>query len=181
MHFRTYRQMSGARRGTCLQPDSPFVWTTVESRSRCDFARASSAIFRHFTKLFFSLVAMECLTCSLAVLRLRLGSRGRSTRCVLDGVRRLYKPAATSIRDCSAFRIVPFAEYREFGTVNELAYPDRRRGETAVGKRCRGARQALQAGIDPKRRDAEVPKLRPVAQLQTEISVNEWAGEGAEK
>lgn len=39
---------------------------------------------------------------------------------------------------------------------------------------------ALQTGIASKRRDAEVLKSRPVAELQTEKRVNEWAGEGAE-
>ena len=37
-----------------------------------------------------------------------------------------------------------------------------------------------QVGICSKRRDAEVPKLRPVAELRTEIGVNERAGEGAD-
>lgn len=64
--------------------------------------------------------------------------------------------------------------------VNHDVVSIQRRGETVAGKPRRGARLAVQIGICRKRRDAEVPKLRPVAQLQTEISVNEWAGEGAE-
>lgn len=65
--------------------------------------------------------------------------------------------------------------------VNQFLVSVRRRGETASGKRRRGARLALQAGIDWKRRDAEVPKTRPVAELRTERDVNERAGKGAEK
>ncbi len=52
--------------------------------------------------------------------------------------------------------------------VNQLRVSFRRRGETASGKRHRGARLAIQAGIGTKRRDAGVPKLRPVAELRTE-------------
>ncbi len=40
---------------------------------------------------------------------------------------------------------------------------------------------ALQAGLTSKRRDAEVPKTRPIAELRTERGVNGRAGEGAEK
>jgi len=65
--------------------------------------------------------------------------------------------------------------------VNQFLVSLRRPGETAAGKRHRGARLAFQAGIGPKRRDMEVPRLRPVAELQTERDVNERAGEGAEK
>lgn len=65
--------------------------------------------------------------------------------------------------------------------VNQFPIQVRRRGETASGKRHWGARLAFQAGIGSKRRDAEVPKTRPVADLRTERDVNERAGDGAEK
>ena len=70
---------------------------------------------------------------------------------------------------------------KEGRAVNQLLVSFRRRGETASGKRRGGAQLALQAGIGSKRRDGEVPKLRPVAELRTEIGVNERAGDGAEK
>ncbi|HXG47890.1 MAG TPA: hypothetical protein VNO52_09715, partial [Methylomirabilota bacterium] len=60
--------------------------------------------------------------------------------------------------------------------VNQLLVPGQRRGETASGKRRQGARLARQARIGSKRRDAEVPKTRPVADLRAERGVNEWAG-----
>jgi hypothetical protein len=56
--------------------------------------------------------------------------------------------------------------------VNQLLVWGQRRGETASGKPRRGARLALQAGIGSKRRDAEVPKTRPVAGLRAERGVN---------
>jgi hypothetical protein len=39
----------------------------------------------------------------------------------------------------------------------------------------------IQTGCVPKRRDAEVPELRPFAELWAERDANEWAGESAEK
>jgi hypothetical protein len=60
--------------------------------------------------------------------------------------------------------------------VNQLLVRGRRRGETASGKRRRGARLAVQMGIGSKRRDTEVPKTRPVAGLRTERDVYERAG-----
>jgi hypothetical protein len=60
--------------------------------------------------------------------------------------------------------------------VNQLLVPAQRRGETASGKRRRGARMAVQAGLGSKRRDAEVRKTRPVAALRTERDVNGRAG-----
>lgn len=65
--------------------------------------------------------------------------------------------------------------------VNQFLVSFRRRGETATSKRHRGPRLADQTGICSKRRDAEVPKLRPVAELQTERGVNGRAAEGAGK
>ena len=50
---------------------------------------------------------------------------------------------------------------------NEILVSVRRRGETASGKRRRGARLASQAGLAPRRRDAEVVKSQPVARLGT--------------
>lgn len=47
--------------------------------------------------------------------------------------------------------------------------------------RAAAERLAVQTGIGRKRRAAEVPKSRPVAELRTETGVNERAGEGAEK
>jgi hypothetical protein len=49
--------------------------------------------------------------------------------------------------------------------VNQFLVWGQRRGETVSGKRRRGARLALQAGVGSKRRDAEVPKTRPVARV----------------
>lgn len=49
------------------------------------------------------------------------------------------------------------------------------------GKPNRGVRLALQAELGSKRRDAEVAKTRPVAELRTESGVNGRAREGAEK
>ncbi len=60
--------------------------------------------------------------------------------------------------------------------VNQLLVWGWRRGETAPGKRRRGAGLDVQAGIGSKRRDGEVPKTRPVAVLGTERGVNERAG-----
>jgi hypothetical protein len=60
--------------------------------------------------------------------------------------------------------------------VNQLLVLVQRRGETASGKPRRGARMALQAGLGSKRRDAEVPKTRPVARLRAEKGINGRAG-----
>jgi len=55
--------------------------------------------------------------------------------------------------------------------VNQFLPSEQRRGETASGKRRRGAVLGLQPGIDPKQGEAEVSKLRPVAELETERGV----------
>ena len=57
---------------------------------------------------------------------------------------------------------------------NQFLVWGQRRGETVSGKRGWGARLAVQAGIGSKRRDVEVPKMRPVAELGTERGVNGW-------
>ena len=65
--------------------------------------------------------------------------------------------------------------------VNQFLLFMLRRGETASGKRRLRELLAVQAGFDRKRREAEVPKSRPVEGLQTEKGANERAGDSAKQ